>query len=369
MSKKIINALKINSGGDFKIDPEKEKLIEISALLHDIGHGPFSHIFEGVVKNLGGNFDHEEMSIKIILECKEINNILRNQFGSNFPEQIAQVLKKEYPDINVVSVISSQFDADRIDYLLRDSYMTGANYGRFDVDWLLMNISIANQTFYQAMEGQAVIAVNYKKGLNVLEQYILGRHYMYSHVYFHKAIRSFEAIINKIIERVIKEEHKSLVGYRFIERLLNGEMDLDEYLLLDDFLLQSWFTFWKTQTKDEVLLRLLDDFLCRKPFKAIIAPQDRTSYMQSREKILSLYNNDVERNYFFFEDSQKNVAYKDLYATKDILEEIFVRKEQDVIPLSAVNESIISSSRNTLRKETIRWYVASDVYSRYCEEG
>lgn len=366
MSKKILKALKENSD-NFNIDPQKEKLIEISALLHDIGHGPFSHIIEGVIKNQGGVFEHEDMSIRIIQECNDIREGL-SYFGGDFYQQISQVLKKDYQDIHVVSVISSQFDADRIDYLLRDSYMTGANYGKFDIDWLLMNISMETPTFPEN-EGQKVVAINYKKGLNVLEQYILGRHYMYSHVYYHKVIRSFEAIINSIIKRIIMEEHNDLEGYPIISKMCLGEINMGDYLLLDDFMMMSWFHKWFRETKDEILKDLLFRLFSRNPFKVIIPPKDPIEYGKFKDKVLSYYPKDDYRDYFFFEDTQKNVAYKDLYATKNILEEIFVkRKDNDVVPLSAIDDSIIGS-KSALQKETIRWYVEPKIHCRLIEEG
>ncbi len=254
MSKRIINALKQNSK-KINLEKKEEKLISIAALLHDIGHGPFSHTFENVIKNLGGSFNHEEMSIRIIQENKEITLHLQ-EYGANFPDLVCQILKKEYPSPHVGSIISSQFDADRIDYLLRDSYMTGANYGKFDVDWLLKNISIETATF-PTVEGQTVVCVNYNKGLNVLEQYILGRHYMYIHVYYHKVIRAFEATINNVIKRVLKQEHTELVGYRAIRDLCSGQLHVDEYLKLDDFTIISWFNEWYYQTNDPILKELL----------------------------------------------------------------------------------------------------------------
>lgn len=356
MSKRIINALKRNSK-KFNLEKEEEKLITIAALLHDIGHGPFSHAFENVIKNLGGFFDHEKMSIQIIQECKDITEQLQKS-GTNFADKVCQILNKEYSNTHVGSIISSQFDADRIDYLLRDSYMTGANYGKFDVDWLLKNISIEKATF-PAVEGQTVVCINYNKGLNVLEQYILGRYYMYVHVYYHKVIRAFETIIYNVIKRVIKEEHDKLVGYQEIKALYSGNVDVDLYLKLDDFIVIGWFNEWYYKTNDHILKELLHYFFCRKPFyKVIYPPAKPNEYSSQKDKVLEQFDTEEQREYFFYEDTPTNMAYKSLYFTKGVSDEIFVHKsENEIIPLSAVGDTVIGQAGSTLSKDIIRWYI------------
>ncbi|TYO96607.1 HD domain-containing protein [Desulfallas thermosapovorans] len=356
MSKRIINALKQNSK-KFNLEKEEEKLITIAALLHDIGHGPFSHAFENVIKNLGGFFDHEKMSIQIIKECQDITERLQ-KCGENFADKVCQILNKEYSNTHVGSIISSQFDADRIDYLLRDSYMTGANYGKFDVDWLLKNISIEKATF-PTVEGQTVVCINYNKGLNVLEQYILGRYYMYVHVYYHKVIRAFETIIYNVIKRVIKEEHDKLVGYQEIKALYSGNVDMDLYLKLDDFTVIGWFNEWYYETNDPILKELLHYFFCRKPFYKVIYPSAKPNeYSSQKDKVLKQFDTEEQREYFFYEDTPTNVAYKSLYLTKGVSDEIFVYKnENEIIPLSAVEDTVISQAGSTLSKDIIRWYI------------
>lgn len=355
ISKRIIKNLRQNSE-KFKLTNEEERLIALAGLLHDIGHGPFSHALENAIKSLGGHFKHEEMSTKIIMDSDEITGKLTKGFGLNASGRICQIINKKYADPYVGSIISSQFDADRIDYLLRDSYMTGANYGKFDVDWLLKTISIKTATF-PPVEGETVVCVDYKKGRNIVEQYLLGRHYMYSHVYYHKVIRGFEIVVTNIIRRVITQEHKNLVGYRPITSLYNNTLSLGEYLKLDDFKVIGWFNEWYNDTKDPILKDLLFHFFCRKPYyKAIYPPDDRVQYSSKKDEILNRFQNPEEQDYFFHEDSPKNVTYKSLYMG-DVLDEIYIAKNQEVIPLSALNDSIINEGQAILNKDEVRWYI------------
>src|SRR5699024_10977800 len=106
-----------------------ERFVSLSAaLLHDLGHGPFSHSFEKVF-----GLDHEKYTEAILLGDTEVNAVLRRA-GEDFPQKVANVINHSYENKLVVSLISSQIDADRMDYLQRDSYYTGVSYGHFDME-------------------------------------------------------------------------------------------------------------------------------------------------------------------------------------------------------------------------------------------
>lgn len=112
-------------------DESERLLVLCAALLHDLGHGPFSHAFENVFE-----LDHEDYTRQILLGDTEVNAILK-KVADDFPEKVSQVIEKTYPNKQVISLISSQIDADRMDYLQRDAYFTGVSYGHFDMERIL----------------------------------------------------------------------------------------------------------------------------------------------------------------------------------------------------------------------------------------
>ena len=165
---------------------DHERLVALcAALLHDVGHGAYSHTFEHIFKT-----DHEKMTQAIITSpTTEVNQVLR-RVSPDFPEQVASVIAKTYPNPQVVQMISSQIDADRMDYLLRDSYFTGTNYGSFDLTRIL-------RVMRPYKDG---IAFNFN-GMHAVEDYIVSRFQMYQQVYFHPVSRSMEVILGSLFVR------------------------------------------------------------------------------------------------------------------------------------------------------------------------
>ncbi|MCL4552968.1 MAG: HD domain-containing protein [Candidatus Marsarchaeota archaeon] len=156
-----------------------------AALLHDVGHGPFSHIFEKISKRLGlaTAVKHEAWTSRVITENDEIARILSER---SIVEQVGQILSKIYSPHYVMAIISSQLDVDRFDYLLRDSYMTGTHYGEFDLEWMLRTLAVRKVRVPGDGSGMGseieTVVVDGRRGLSGLEEYLLGRHYMYQHV-------------------------------------------------------------------------------------------------------------------------------------------------------------------------------------------
>lgn len=229
-----------------------DKLTVLCAgLLHDVGHGPFSHCFEDAF-----HLNHEEYTCKIIVGKSEIHNVLE-QFDVGFSKAVSSVIEKTHPNKILVQMISSQLDADRMDYLLRDSYFTGTTYGQFDLSRLLRVISV-----YQ---GRIV----YKAaGVQAIEDYILARYHMYWQVYYHPTARSYEQLLISIFKRIkdVYQEGKDLGDVRYLEPFLKGEVNEEEYVRLDEGVV--FYYFQRLSEGDDLILKDLSNrFLHRKLFK------------------------------------------------------------------------------------------------------
>lgn len=235
---------------------DDERLITLcAALLHDIGHGPYSHTFEHIFQT-----NHEQFTIDIITSPKtEVHQIL-SRISSDFPEKVASVITKTYPNPQVVQMISSQIDADRMDYLLRDAYFTGAEYGTFDLTRVLSVI--------RPYKCGIAFSMN---GMHAVEDYIVSRYQMYVQVYFHPTSRGMEVLLDHLLHRAQELFIEYPEEYSFQAQLLlpffKNDYTLADYLKLDDNILSAYFTQW-LDLPDVILSDLAKRFLMRKPLKS-----------------------------------------------------------------------------------------------------
>lgn len=175
-----------------------------AALVHDLGHGPFSHAFETVGKRLGLRLaDHEHVS-DLLIRDGEVAEIL-NEMGSGFAIDVADMVKKEGRITVHNAVVSSQFDADRLDYMRRDRLMTGSQHAAIDFTWLAANLEIGSLPtgVDEKQTGSVETFVIGPKAIHAAEAYVLGLFQLYPTVYFHKATRGAEKIFSELLVRVV----------------------------------------------------------------------------------------------------------------------------------------------------------------------
>ncbi|MFS0905550.1 HD domain-containing protein [Priestia aryabhattai] len=273
---------------------EDERLLCLcAALLHDLGHGPFSHSFEKVF-----HLDHEEFTQAIIVGDTEVNQVL-TKVGKDFPKKVAEVIAKTYENKLVVSLISSQIDADRMDYLQRDAYYTGVSYGHFDMERILRVM--------RPREDQAVIK---HSGMHAVEDYIMSRYQMYWQVYFHPVTRSAEVILTKILHRA-KELHYHYYEFKqeptHFYSIFEEEISLKEYLKLDESVILFYFQAWEEE-EDEILSDLCRRFMNRQLFKYI--EFNPNSQMKMWMELTTLFKKaGINPDYYLVVDSSSDLPY------------------------------------------------------------
>ena len=265
-----------------------------AALLHDLGHGPFSHSFEKVFK-----LDHEYFTQQIILGDTKVNEILE-RVSVGFAQKVADVIAKTYEDKLVVSLISSQIDADRMDYLQRDAYFTGVSYGHFDMERILRVM--------RPIEDQVVIK---STGMHAVEDYIMSRYQMYWQVYFHPVTRSAEVILTKILHRAkylyeTKDFTFKLQPTHFVS-FFKGKVDLADYLKLDEMVVHYYFQLWQEED-DEILRDLCERFMNRRLFKYV----EFNPNLQMNEwmELYKLFQEaEIDPEYYLVVDSSSDLPY------------------------------------------------------------
>ncbi|MGH7179379.1 MAG: HD domain-containing protein [Tepidisphaeraceae bacterium] len=241
------------------IPAERELDCCAAALLHDVGHGPLSHVFERVT-----GIHHEEFTRRIILgPDTEVHQFLSSH-DSGLPQRVVALLAPAPPRTYLSDVLSSQLDADRLDYLLRDNLMTGSKYGDYDLTWLLHALTIDEAT------GRLVITL---KGISAVEAYLQSRFHMYRNVYFHKVVRSAEGMLRLTLQRARDLAASGSLPWPAqggaLRQALAGEaLSVAGFIELDDVSLTYALKVW-SESDDAVLSELSRGLLFRRLFKTI----------------------------------------------------------------------------------------------------
>ena len=240
-----------------------------AALLHDVGHGPFSHTAEELFSS-----HHERWTMAIVEHSVEIRSLL-DAFQEDLWRLINQVYTHDYPVPCVWQLVSSQLDCDRIDYLMRDSYFTGASYGQLDLDRLVLAMD------YDLHSRSLIVE---KKGLAAVEHYLVVRSFMYAQIYNHPKNLSATWILEQAFNRAreLLKRDELIADETVTAWLLNAEDDLSlsHYIEGDDTVFLYHLQRWQHHS-DPALSDFCQRFLHRRLLKALEVTQATESERES----------------------------------------------------------------------------------------
>ena len=317
IAKKMINHLSNNFPEIKKYKTE----ILICALIHDIGHGPFSHTSEKIIDST-----HEILSKKIIEGNSNINSILSSH-KKDLPEKITDILRHSRSPKYLSQIISSYIDCDRLDYLHRDSYFVGVPYGLTGSERIIASLAIDKEK----------LVINESIGLDAVIHYLQARHSMYVQVYQHKKNLACDFLLKKIFKRV--REVKPINISIHLNKWLNHDkrgIDIDSYLHVDDILLISNFQMWAFDpTEDAILRNLTKNFLERRLFKSLeFRPQiTKNKINEILEKLKKISKNKrIDPDYYVGIEQSASKPYEPYKAQdKKTSKAIYIKQQNGTI--------------------------------------
>lgn len=323
------------------ISAQEEEALYIAILLHDIGHGPFSHAME---HSLVEGISHEEISLAFM---QELNRI--------FPEKLSiaiEIFQKKYPKAFMNQLVSSQLDMDRLDYLKRDSFYTGVGEGNINSERIIAMLTVKDDTL-----------IVEEKGIYSIEEFLVARRLMYWQVYLHKTSIGAEFLLIKVLERVkeLYKEGKHLPMTPALEFFVQNHITkelfdskaLQLFAQLDDYDIISGLKQWQ-YSDDKVLsnlsYRLLNrDLLRVKLYKTPVTEKEIQSLLQ---KVAKQYDIPLSlAHYFVFTGEISNTAYR-----KDE-QNIFIHtKENQVVDVTIASDQM---NLDALATKVTKYYLCS----------
>ncbi|MES2139536.1 MAG: HD domain-containing protein [Bacteroidota bacterium] len=285
-----------------EITDDEAKAVTIAILLHDIGHGPFSHALEHSIVN---NVNHEDIS-----------QLFMGRLNDEFKGELTLAIKifqNKYHKKFLHQLVSSQLDMDRLDYLKRDSFFTGVSEGVISSDRIIKMLNVANDQL--AVEA---------KGIYSIEKFLIARRLMYWQVYLHKTVLSAENLLVNILKRAKELAQKkvdlfctpALKIFLYKQYSKKDFKDdpklLDAFAILDDYDIMTSIKVWTTH-KDQVLSMLCTQLVNRRLLKVEMQnqPFKEAKIRQIKDEVKKRYKvNDKEVNYFVFSGTVANDAYR-----------------------------------------------------------
>jgi HD superfamily phosphohydrolase/uncharacterized protein YjbK len=312
----------------------------LATLLHDIGHGPFSHVSEHFM-----DYEHEKWTKRIILdESTELNKAIKKGFGDDAPQRVVDCLN--YKDIVKTNspeklnfsfiysaLVSGALDVDRIDYLSRDCYYAAVKFGNIDIPKIITAIKLTS------IDGKYCLCFD-KAYLPYLEQLIIARKEMYSNVYLEPQKILMETLVERILERAYKIGNKLEKPHREILKKLKcpDQMQVNEYLSLDDYTMYGYFKKWHDDKKDEILYALTGSLLKTNLFKPALEVSadgiERNDLLVEIKKKYNLdlgSNRDTHESFAIFPADKHVIIYPDTDIKDDNAKNIIISNQNGEI--------------------------------------
>jgi len=310
------------------ISEEEAKGVTIAILLHDIGHGPFSHSLE---HSLIRNTTHEEISLMLMERLNE-------EFEGKLSMAI-QIFKNQYPKKFLHQLVSSQLDMDRLDYLKRDSFFTGVTEGVIGSDRIIKMLNVLND--------QLVVE---EKGIYSIEKFLIARRLMYWQVYLHRTVVASEQILVQMLKRAqaLTSDGMELFATPALAYFLreHNQYSLDQFTLLDDEDILASAKVW-CNNSDKILSMLANGLVSRKLFYVELNSQSFHSerVTQIREQVaeeLSIKPREAE--YLVVSDSVSNYAYSNMDDRITIMDKYGstrdIAEASDILNISVLSKNV-----------------------------
>ena len=359
-----------------KQNPHRQSVALLAALLHDVGHGPFSHAFEIAEKarlSKEKYCDHEDWTSKLV--CRRdgnIRRILKEEFGGDgsMADDISALLGGDELDL-YSSVVSSSFDADRLDYLRRDRMMTGSGAGAIDFDWLLDNLRVVNVTASSGDDphdysGKTIQVFAFEeKALQAVESFILARFHLYSQVYLHKTTRGIEQVLTAFLAAFSEEAKKGAKANLAVPKdhplrayYAKATPVLESYMMLDDAVV--WSALELSAQRGHGSIRDFAERVCfRKVLKSVsIDTVNQQPTDVARRKFID-ENMKLEIGKSVFEDRAPLSIYKD--PSKETVKphkRVFIRREGGrVVDIASLSKPVAALVQD---QEILRYYFLNE---------
>ncbi len=316
-----------------EISYEEELGVKVAILLHDIGHGPFSHSLENCIVH---NINHEFLTE---IFFSKLNNIFSNKL-----QTAISIFNNTYKKKFLHQLVSSQLDVDRLDYLTRDSFFTGVSEGIIGTERIIKMLNVFNDNL--------VVDI---KGIYSIEKFLISRRLMYWQVYFHKTVISAEQLLIKVLVRaeyLVKNKFQIFLTPAlkyFLENnfskndFIQNDTILDIFSQLDDDEIMTSIKMWQN-SNDKILSILSNNLINRKLFKVEIFQNKIDKTFFENLKKFHIQNNNInenEINYFVFEGAISNSSYSKLNQNISIL-----NKDNTCKDISELSEHLNSKSLN-----------------------